>query len=91
MHLRKLEACLCQTTTLGVRWRLASRAVLEREMSEARLDGRSIRVKTVQRPGSGSTAKAEMDDIAAGATGAAERASLRWRAEHDDEDDGPTC
>ena len=68
-----------ETTTIGLRQTLANRVVLPRDTQAIEVDGNSVRVKTVQRPG-GSTAKAEADDIAR-AGGRAARDRLRRKAE----------
>lgn len=65
-----LNACFEQTTTIGVRFHLVQRAILERE--QVTVGG--IGVKIVQRP-AGLSAKAESDDLAARFTTAAERAN----------------
>jgi uncharacterized protein (TIGR00299 family) protein len=52
------EACFTETSTIGLRWHEARRAVLPRVVSELG----SVRVKTVIRP-SGPSSKAENDDL----------------------------
>ena len=60
-----VAACFRETTTLGVRWSVMERAILGREMVETDVDGTTVRVKRATRPGGVTTAKPEMDDIAA--------------------------
>ncbi len=72
------EASFRETTTIGLRTQLVRALALPREAMRAEIEGRSLRVKRVQRPG-GPTAKAEIDDVAAVA-GQAERARLRQAA-----------
>jgi uncharacterized protein (DUF111 family) len=69
------QACLCETSTLGVRIELATR------VDE---DGATVRVKTATRPGGALTAKAEMDDIAAASGDRAAREARRRRVEAGD-------
>jgi uncharacterized protein (TIGR00299 family) protein len=74
-----IEACFEQTTTIGLRMQHVAARALRRESASRIVDGRPVRLKTVQRP-SGPTTKAESDDIAAGETHAG-RARLRRLAE----------
>jgi uncharacterized protein (TIGR00299 family) protein len=74
-----IEACFAQTTTIGLRMQLVAARALPRKLSSADVDGRTIRLKSVRRPG-GVTVKAESDDVA-GAQTHAERARLRRLAE----------
>ena len=76
-----LEAVLVQTATLGVRWRLASRAVLDRTHGTVHIDGETINVKQVTRPDGEITQKAEHRDIATYATSFGARKRLRIAAE----------
>lgn len=79
------EACFHETTTLGLRWHLAHRAVLPRgealysEDSDA--EAPVITVKHTRRPGGVASAKGAIDDVAAAPGGAVERATRRQRAE----------
>ncbi len=75
-----LEQCFIETTTLGLRWQITRRAVLERQMVEYSNGGQRIRVKVARRPTGFTTGKAELRDVAQ-AGGFAERARLRQRAE----------
>jgi uncharacterized protein (TIGR00299 family) protein len=76
------EACLAQTSTLGLRIERVTRRVLARSLA-TRVDagGARIRVKTANRPDGTTTAKADMDDIAAAADDRAAREALRRRIE----------
>jgi len=74
-----IEACFQETTTIGLRTQIVAARALPRRMAEVPLDGATVRVKLVDRPG-GATGKAELDDLAATATHAG-RARLRRRAE----------
>ncbi|MGI9506188.1 MAG: nickel insertion protein, partial [Geminicoccaceae bacterium] len=56
-----IEACFTETTTLGVRWHIEQRAVLQRSITRS-ADG--ITVKLAERPDGRMTAKAESDDLA---------------------------
>lgn len=71
------QECLRCTTTLGVRTRVETRAVLARRATTTS-DG--VRVKVADRPG-GATAKAEMDDVGAGTDSRAALVARRRRAE----------
>ncbi|MBO1076271.1 nickel pincer cofactor biosynthesis protein LarC [Roseomonas marmotae] len=55
--------CLMETSTIGLRWHLEEREVLDRHGAERRDGGRTLRVKYAARPG-GATAKVESDDLA---------------------------
>jgi uncharacterized protein (TIGR00299 family) protein len=76
-----ITACFAETTTIGLRWHLAERRVLARDLVET-ADG--LRVKRARRPDGAITAKAESDDLAnlgpqparKAAREAAERAAL---------------
>ncbi|GJD49539.1 Pyridinium-3,5-bisthiocarboxylic acid mononucleotide nickel insertion protein [Methylobacterium crusticola] len=72
-------ACFRETTTIGLRHHVVSGAALARSLATVEVDGRPVRVKTVERPG-GRTAKAEADDALA-QEGHAARAALRREAE----------
>jgi pyridinium-3,5-bisthiocarboxylic acid mononucleotide nickel chelatase len=73
-----IAACFRETTTIGLRHHTVGGAALRRRFDEIEVGGRTVRVKTVERPG-GRTAKAEADDVAA--DGHAERSRLRRDAE----------
>ena len=74
-----IAACFRETTTIGLRHHVVEGAALPRNLSTVEVDGHSVRVKTVDRPG-GRTAKAEADDALAHATHAT-RAAVRREAE----------
>ncbi len=74
-----IAACFRETTTIGLRHHVVEGAALPRAVTMVEVDGRPVRVKTVERPG-GRTAKAEADDALAHATHAA-RAAIRREAE----------
>ncbi len=74
-----IETCFRETTTIGLRHRTVEAVGLARQLRSVDVDGQSLRVKIVARPG-GLTAKAEADDVLAHDEHA-RRASLRARAE----------
>ena len=74
------EACFVETTTLGLRWQLVGRRILSRAHGTVEVDGRSVRVKSAQRPGV-VTAKAESDDLLSIKGGRLEREGIRRAAE----------
>ena len=80
---RVIERCFAETATLGVRWQTVRRAALVREEGAAEAAGERIRIKRAERPGVGTTVKAEMDDVAraGGGGGRSERAAVRRQAE----------
>jgi uncharacterized protein (DUF111 family) len=83
-----LDACFEETSTLGVRWHVVDRAVLDRSDRVAETAGRDIRVKTAVRPDGSRTEKAEIGDLAE-AGGRARREGLRRVVErHGGGDDG---
>lgn len=74
-------ACLAETTTIGLRWRIENRSVLARSSRRVEVAGAPVSVKSVTRPGGRRSAKAEADDVARVAPGRAGRAAIRHRAE----------
>lgn len=68
-----------ETTTIGLRRSIVQRSVLRREASTIESDGRTLRLKIVERP-SGRTAKVEADDLA-DVAGNGARNDLRRAAE----------
>ena len=75
------EAILSQTSTLGLRWQLASRVILARSVEGFEVDGQSVMVKRAIRPDGATTAKAEHADVARLAKSYATRKRVRERAE----------
>ena len=75
-----LEQCFIETSTLGLRWQITRRAVLERQTVEYSNGGQRIRVKVARRPTGFTTGKAELRDVVQ-AGGFAERTRRRQRAE----------
>lgn len=73
------EACLKETTTLGVRHEIIQRKTLARSFAQVQSGPHSVRVKLADRPHS-RTAKVESDDIQAAAGDHAARESLRQSA-----------
>jgi pyridinium-3,5-bisthiocarboxylic acid mononucleotide nickel chelatase len=74
------EACFRETATLGLRWHVQERRVLQRSQATVEVDGRSVRVKVAERPGA-ATAKAESDDLLSIVGGRRERENVRQAAE----------
>lgn len=74
-----VEACFRETSTIGLRTQTVAGRVLPRRSAEVSVDGRTVRVKRVERPG-GATGKAEADDLR-DAPGHAARIRLRRAAE----------
>lgn len=74
-----LAAVFNETTTIGIRHSLTDRSLLPREVRNTELDGRTLRLKLVDRP-AGRTAKLEADDLN-GVAGNAMRTRLRRLAE----------
>ncbi|MSQ59398.1 MAG: LarC family nickel insertion protein [Betaproteobacteria bacterium] len=70
------EACLKETTTLGVRHEILQRTTLSRSQTTVEAGGNSLRVKLAERP-QGTTAKTESDDVRKAAGNRAERDSIR--------------
>ena len=79
LQLRQVcDACFEQTSTIGLRYQVLDRFILQRRELSLDLDGKSIGVKAVHR-GTAMTVKAESDDIAASAGGYNTREGLRYR------------
>lgn len=72
--------CLEETTTIGLRWSFENRIVLAREERKVSVSDASLRVKVVQRPAGGRTAKLEASELE-GHSGHASRKELRDLAE----------
>ena len=75
------EACFFETTTLGLRAHRVQRRALPRRIVSRSVDGRQIAVKYALRSPGRWTAKAEIDDLQAHATGREGRKRLRQLAE----------
>lgn len=76
-----MAACFTETTTLGLRWEVVRRAVLDRGTGHHERGGAPVEVKYAKRPMGIITAKAEIDDVAAMAGGHARRTRRRRAAE----------
>lgn len=74
------DACLQETSTIGLRFQVLERVILQRQELEVAVAGRSIGMKAVSRSGS-VTVKAEADDIAGVVGGHAARNRLRSQAD----------
>jgi uncharacterized protein (TIGR00299 family) protein len=74
-----IAAVFSETATIGLRHHRVTGAVLARAAHEVEVEGHSLRVKVVERPG-GRTAKTESDDVLAH-EGQGRRAELRRLAE----------
>ena len=75
-----IAACFVETATIGLRHQIVRRAVLAREAETVEVDGRTLRVKTVQSARRRDDAKTEAADVA-GEPNQAARAALRRAAE----------
>jgi uncharacterized protein (TIGR00299 family) protein len=78
---RVSRACFTETTTLGLRWHTARRAVLERSAQTWVGREGSVHVKSAARPSGVVTRKAEIDDVAEVPGGFEGRSRLRREAE----------
>lgn len=76
-----IALCFQETTTIGLRFRTTQGVALPRQIESVQVDGRSVRVKIVQRPGIGPTAKVEADDLLPVDQGYRARAELKTKAE----------
>lgn len=74
------DACLEETTTIGLRYHVLERVILQRQELAVDVDGRSIGLKAISRSG-GITVKAEADDIAGIVGGHDARTRLRRDAD----------
>lgn len=79
-----IEACLAETTTIGVRWHHETRSKLPRHETLSGSPAGQVRVKQVSRPGGQETRKAEADDIAGLGLDYAGRSRARRRAEDEE-------
>ena len=75
------EACLNETSTIGVRIAVETRRVLPRDMHITQVDGRPVAIKRVTRPGGAQTAKIEFASLAESGGDFAERARIKRMAE----------
>jgi len=76
-----INACFAETTTLGLRWRIEPRSILQRTSTTVAGTDGEIAVKLATRPDGSRTAKAELDQIGPGPGGQAGRARRRRAAE----------
>jgi hypothetical protein len=76
-----IALCFQQTTTIGLRFRTTDAVALPRQTESVQIGGRNVRVKIVRRPGIGTTAKAEADDLLLAGEGYKARAELKTKAE----------
>ena len=76
------EACFLQTTTIGLRYRLENRIVLDREAYTVMHRDSALRVKEVMRPGGQRSFKIEADDLQLSAETQHERSQLRHAIEN---------
>ncbi len=76
-----VRAAFTETTTLGLRWQRAHRAVLERRRERYAGGDPAIGIKCATRPSGEVTAKAEIDDVADAPGGVSERMRRRRQAE----------
>jgi len=76
-----IALCFQQTTTIGLRFRTTEAVALRRQTESVQIGGRNVRVKIVRRPGIGTTAKAEADDLLSAGEGYNARAELKTKAE----------
>jgi hypothetical protein len=73
-----IRACFEETTTIGLRWHISHRVLLQRTSSIATgPDGSTGAIKTVLRPGGDMTSKAEADVLASSGLNMAGRRRLR--------------
>lgn len=75
-----IDACFVQTTTLGLRWSVTSRAILSRRMMVIESGERSIAVKLAERPNGKLSAKSDAEDVR-DVGGYGERRQMRRTAE----------
>jgi uncharacterized protein (TIGR00299 family) protein len=80
-----VEACFRETTTIGLRTHIVHGRALTRRMHTVLLDGETVRVKSVDRPG-GRSGKTEADDLVSADSQTA-RMARRLRAQQMAEDD----
>jgi len=78
---RTIEACFAETTTIGLRYYTVNGRALARSINSVEVDGRRMRVKSVERLSGHWTAKAEIEDVAREGN-QSERTRLRRQAEN---------
>lgn len=81
-----IETCFLETTTIGLRYRVEQRVVLNRE--DIKVAGGALGAKRTARPDGRSTTKVDMDALARQASGQGARARARRLAEGGMDDDG---
>jgi uncharacterized protein (TIGR00299 family) protein len=77
---QSIENCFLQTTTIGLRWRVTARAILERDSVQSKTGTGVVAVKRVKRPGGEISAKADVECLR-GRGGAEERGRIRGKTE----------
>lgn len=78
-----IRQCLSETSTLGIRWQIVQRALLERRIESRTVDGHELRIKHTQRPDNQVTVKVESDDLKTTEGGFYGRETLRQQAAAD--------
>jgi uncharacterized protein (TIGR00299 family) protein len=76
-----IALCFRETTTIGLRFCRTESVALPRETQMVQIDNQNVRVKVVQRPGVGPTAKIEAADLSSVTEGQKARAILKSKAE----------
>jgi pyridinium-3,5-bisthiocarboxylic acid mononucleotide nickel chelatase len=76
-----IALCFRETTTIGLRFRTTEAIALARQVESVQVGDRKVRVKVVERPGIGPTAKIEAADLSPVEEGQQARAELKSRAE----------
>ena len=80
-----VDLCLVETSTIGVRWHLAERRVLDRRAETAAGSSGPLRLKAVTRPDGSVTRKVEADDISRlDGLAARRKAAHLMETDHDD-------
>ena len=57
------DRCFLETTTIGLRWRIESRRLLDRDLSGVRVGDAEFQTKTTSRPNGSHSVKPEMDEL----------------------------
>lgn len=76
-----ISRCFIETTTLGLRWQIVQRAVLERRLETVDDANQSLQVKVAQRPQGIVTGKTDIRPVIQTAGGFAARKQIRDKAE----------